>query len=111
MDVTSWLLQNSARLASRRPDDWRLLQPGTYSHRTLKYGASRSGITDGVIAMLATDSHGVVEVQLASLDVKLDSTAVFRGRKPRTATARKTVGTASRRAALSALINDLSRLL
>lgn len=110
MDVTHWLLQHGARLATRRPDDWRLLQPGTYSHRTLPYGASRSGITNGDTVLLATQSHGVVEVRFENLDVKLDSTAVFKGRKQRTTTPRA-VGTAARRTAISALFRDLQRLI
>ena len=105
MSVTSWLIQHNAQLYARRPDDFRPLQPGVYCHRTLPYGPSRSGITNGDIVLLATTNHGVVEVRYENLEVNLDRPPVPYRRKA----AKPSRQTRSTR--LRALIDDISNLL
>jgi hypothetical protein len=105
MSVTSWLIHHNAQLCARRPDDFRPLQPGTYCHRTLPYGPSRSGITNGDIVLLATANHGVVEVRYENLDVKLD--------RPTRAVRHKTAKPPreTRTSRLRALVDNISDLL
>ena len=107
MSVTSWLIHHNAQLCARRPDDFRPLQPGVYCHRTLPYGPSRSGITDGDVVLLATADHGVVEVRFENLDVKLDRPPVARCTRRKTAKAPRE----TRSSRLRALVDDVSSLL
>ncbi len=116
--VTAWLLAHSVTLSVRRALDFRLLPPGTYTHRTFAFGASRSGITDGVHTILAvTNADGVgtrtVEVMHANLDVRLDAPpAPYRPRKQRDSEPRGVVGAkAVRNARLDVLIQNLADLL
>lgn len=107
MSVTSWLIHHNAQLCARRPDDFRLVQPGVYCHRTLPYGPSRSGITNGDVVLLATADHGVVECRYENLDIKLDRPTT--GRAVRRTTIKPPRETRTTR--LRALINDISDLL
>lgn len=107
MSVTSWLIQHKAQLCARRPDDFRPLPSGTYCHRTLPFGPSRSGITNGDIVLLATAAHGIVECRYENLDIKLDRPSIGRAvRRKATKPPRET-----RTSRLRALVDDISDLL
>lgn len=69
--VTQFCLQHHIRLSPREALDFRPLPAGSYSHKFLPYGSTRSGITNGIVAYLAFQS-GVLYAQLDNLHVKLD---------------------------------------
>ncbi len=59
-------------LPQKTASDFRLLRAGVYSHKTLPFGTSREGITNGVVAYVAFDC-GVQHVHLANLDATFDA--------------------------------------
>lgn len=69
--VNAFVLRHAVQLSARRALDYRVLPPGTYSHRTGLFPSCREGITDGVHALLWTGER-VIEVAHSNLLVDLD---------------------------------------
>ena len=91
--VIKFLKDNDFRLPNKDLPNWRLVPEGTYTHKTLPYGAMRVGITNGIIAYMCSvvkrqkrdrdlhmtisvDMPMVVEVHLANMSVILDKPQV-----------------------------------
>ena len=70
--VIKFMKQQKLQIDKKRADDYRMLQPGVYSHKCWPW-SGREGITDGVVCHLLTFDGEVKEVHLGNLDVKLDS--------------------------------------
>lgn len=85
----SFVTHYNLQLKPSEADDYTLLPPGTYTHKTLPYGPIRLGIRRGDVAYVATEGHGVVEVHLSNMSFHPDSATPYRGSgKPPVATAK-----------------------
>lgn len=73
--VANFCIKHRVILPHAKADDFRLIQPGTITHRTLPYGSGRSGITNGVVAHVAFSS-GCKHVELRNLHIVWDKKPV-----------------------------------
>lgn len=70
--VSLFLTRYKTLLPERDSDNWRPVEPGLYTHKSLPYGPMRDGITNGIVCYMATYERRVVYVHLSNLDVELD---------------------------------------
>lgn len=71
--VAKFIKNQGLQLPALRADEFRLLEPGVYSHNTLPFGTSRDGITDGLTAFIVWPDGITREVHCTNLTVVLDA--------------------------------------
>lgn len=77
--VVRFITEQEVALTQREADNFRLVPPGTYSHRTFAYGFARVGITNGLVAYMIWNDGVCREVHWSNLTCQLDPQPHYSG--------------------------------